>query len=66
MDRRTFVRNTGLLGLAASFPVSGSPVAARTNHGQADQPETYHLVREIPVGDTYDMIIAGGGPAGAS
>ncbi|MDR1972873.1 MAG: FAD-dependent oxidoreductase [Treponema sp.] len=28
--------------------------------------ETYTLTREIPVGDAYDLVVAGGGPAGAA
>ncbi|MDR0430589.1 MAG: FAD-dependent oxidoreductase [Tannerellaceae bacterium] len=64
MNRRTFVRKTGLLSLAAGISSIGS--TASTNNEQIPQGETFHFKREIPVGDTYDLIVAGGGPAGAS
>ena len=28
--------------------------------------ETYQLVRDIPVDDSYDVLVAGGGPAGTA
>jgi hypothetical protein len=39
-----------------------------TGEGQtlAQAPETYHLRREIPVEEGFDLVVAGGGPAGVA
>jgi hypothetical protein len=34
--------------------------------GQSAKPGTYKLAREIPVTEGYDLVVAGGGPAGAA
>jgi hypothetical protein len=50
--------------------VGASAVAAATSPGrtgaQPQSGQTYKLVREIPVEEGYDLVVAGGGPAGAA
>jgi len=55
MNRRTFVKNTGCLGLAASFPSV-----------YLKQQGDLSLQKEIPVNDNWDVIVVGGGPAGCA
>lgn len=50
--------------------VSTSAVAATIGAGKAEaqtqRGQTYKLVREVPVEEGYDLVVAGGGPAGAA
>jgi len=50
--------------------VGASAVAAAVAPGNSGAPppsgQTYKLVREIPVEEGYDLVVAGGGPAGAA
>ena len=63
--RRDFLACSGLgaLGMitcGSSVSGSGQHVTGKTNPG------TYQFTRKIPVGDVYDLVVAGGGPAGAA
>ena len=53
MNRRT------LLGALGAPALGASPAPRRGGN-------TYRLVRDIPVEDGYDLVVAGGGPAGAA
>ncbi|MEN6496398.1 MAG: FAD-dependent oxidoreductase [Thermoguttaceae bacterium] len=70
MNRRTFLAASAL-GAPAMATAAGM-TASVAGAGQADeakQPapgETYRLTREIPVESGYDLIVAGGGPAGTA
>jgi hypothetical protein len=50
---------TGALGAASAL----APAASK---GVGASSGTYKLVREIPAEDGYDLVVAGGGPAGAA
>ena len=41
-------------------------MAPATSRGADSRPATYKLVREVPVETGYDVVVAGGGMAGAS
>jgi len=45
----------------AAMSVMGGPSATAGN-----KPNTFRLTRDIPVEDGYDLVVAGGGPAGAA
>ena len=57
MDRRTFVKNTGMLGLAASLPSAA--------YGK-ERPTKRLVNQNIPINDNWDVIVVGGGPAGCA
>ena len=41
-------------------------LAAGAQRENAEKPKPFRLVRDIPVEDEYDILVAGGGPAGAA
>ena len=60
--RRNFLMSSalgaaGITGLAQSQAAEEKPSAPK---------QTYRLTREIPVEEGYDLIVAGGGPAGVA
>jgi hypothetical protein len=61
--RRSFLK-TSALGL------TGAATLTRATTAAADKPntsaKTFQLSREIPVEDGFDLVVAGGGPAGAA
>ncbi|MDR2774013.1 MAG: hypothetical protein LBC19_04595 [Tannerella sp.] len=57
MNRRTFVKNAGYIGLAAGLPTAGS---AAVSNGQ-DKKGNMLLQKKIPVDGQWDVIVAGGG-----
>jgi len=59
MNRRKFVRNTGLIGLAASLP----GVSAYT---ETYEKGNFSLKKKISVDDQWDVIVVGGGPSGCA
>ena len=61
MDRRKFVKKTGLLGVAASIQVAGvSACFVQNEKGYLS------LQKKIPVNDRWDVIVIGGGPSGCA
>ncbi len=46
---------------SAAMGVVGLPFGVSQN-----KPNTFRLIRDIPVEDGYDLVVAGGGPAGAA
>jgi hypothetical protein len=66
--RRDFIKHSAIGGIAATACLPGLRMTA-SGAASVDGMEakrTHTLRREIPVGDAYDLIVAGGGPAGAS
>jgi len=61
---KTITRRTFLLSSAVG--VSGVAGLAKALAAPADAKQTYCLTREIPVEDRFDLVVAGGGPAGAA
>lgn len=59
LSRRGFIK--GAATSAAAIAVLRGEAAA-----SASTPETFKLTREIPVEQGYDVVVAGGGPAGAA
>ena len=64
ITRRSFLKNSacgtagGLLATAAG--------SAADNRDKSASKETFKLMREIPVEKGFDLVVAGGGPAGAA
>ena len=56
-----------MLGTVGASPVAAAAVSRQmmANSASATSP-TYKLVREIPVEEGYDLVVAGGGPAGVA
>ncbi len=50
---------------AAAMSVVGGPSVVAQNKPEQNKPNTFRLTRDIPVEDGYDLVVAGGGPAGA-
>jgi hypothetical protein len=53
------------LGAVGASVVAAAASPGKTS-GQPQSGQTYKLVREIPVEEGYDLVVAGGGPAGAA
>jgi hypothetical protein len=63
--RRDFIKKTTIGAIAATAGWNGIAERAYANNKLlAAQGETYHFSREIPVDREYDILVAGGGPAG--
>lgn len=58
ISRRALMKSCAIATSLAAAP----PLAL----GAESRPMTYKLVREIPVEEGYDLVVAGGGPAGAA
>ncbi|MDR1141287.1 MAG: FAD-dependent oxidoreductase [Planctomycetaceae bacterium] len=75
INRRSFVRNAGIMGLLSSFlgirnaqaaekePEKETLMSGETSN--VENVELYEFTKKIPVGDSYDLVVIGGGPAGA-
>ncbi|MDR0541475.1 MAG: FAD-dependent oxidoreductase, partial [Dysgonamonadaceae bacterium] len=59
MDRRSFMKNAGMAGLAASLPLT---VMGAGNK----QPGVRLSKKNIPFDDRWDVIVIGGGPSGCA
>ena len=59
LTRRSFLTSSAM-------GVSGVAGLAQALATPADAPEAYQLTRKIPVEDGFDLVVAGGGPAGAA
>jgi hypothetical protein len=61
MNRRSFVKNAGLLSLTAGFPAAVNALA------EDPQTKGFTLKKSnLPVSDGWDVIVAGGGPSGCA
>ena len=67
LTRRKFITNStaGTIGAAVGLSMA-SGFDAKANSGLKESNKTFLFSRNIPFGDTYDIIVAGGGPAGSS
>jgi len=65
--RRDFLARSGMgtLGMMAGVGTAFAGVAQPVNEVVEDT-GVYQFTRKIPVGDTYDLVVAGGGPAGTA
>jgi len=55
------------MGIGLGALAGGAALAAETaDAGKKKQTNTYTLQREVPVEDGYDLVVAGGGPAGTA
>ena len=70
INRRSFLKSSalgasGVVG-AAALAASADAAAAETPAARPAGQETYRLARDIPVEAGYDLVVAGGGPAGTA
>ena len=66
LNRRAFLKSSALgVPAAAAMASLAGPAPAAPPKPPAHA-ETYRLTREIPVEAGYDLVVAGGGPAGAA
>jgi hypothetical protein len=64
ISRRSFLKSSAL---GAAGVMSGDDVlAAAADKSKSSSKKTFKLTREIPAEDGYDLVVAGGGPAGAA
>ena len=60
--RRQFIASSAGIGLMAGIPVIAATYPAEEKN--VSDKGTYLFSRKIPIGDTFDIVVAGGGPAG--
>jgi len=65
LRRREFLAG-GSLGLALAALTTCTGSAGQTSDPKGEKMSTYTLQREIPVDAPYELVVAGGGPAGAA
>ncbi len=63
LSRRQFLTTSAAV---ASVPLLAGAAAAQPGDTAQASPGTFRLVREIPVESGYDLLVAGGGPAGVA
>ena len=72
IGRRTFLKSSALAAPGMLVATDALPAAAagaaqsKRPAGAGDTYRTYRLTRDIPVEAGYDLVVAGGGPGGAS
>lgn len=67
LSRRMFLRSSALAAPCALGATAALAAAANTAENQpAPTAKTYQLTRQIPVETGYDLVVAGGGPAGTA
>jgi hypothetical protein len=59
ISRRSMMGTLGTMALSSSF-------APYSQSAPTETAKTYKLTRDIPVEEGYDLVVAGGGPAGAA
>ena len=64
-DRRTFLKTCALSTPALAGTVSAATPSSAPGSANPSG-KTFQLTREIPVEEGYDLVVAGGGPAGAA
>lgn len=69
LSRRNFLKSSAL-GAPAIVGTAGAWSAAMLTAAEEAKPcqtgETYSLARQVPVEEGYDLVVAGGGPAGTA
>ena len=68
--RRLFLQSSafgvpGAMGMAAALSAVGAGETARGAQQPSTKP-TYQFTRELPVEEGFDLVVAGGGPAGTA
>ncbi|MEA1952611.1 MAG: FAD-dependent oxidoreductase [Planctomycetota bacterium] len=63
MKRRAFLKSSAFAGLSTGLSGVAAAAASETNSSDPSK-KTFRLVRDIPVEEGYDVVVAGGGPAG--
>ena len=66
INRRAFLKSSALAAPAVAATVQSLSAARSPAAPPAGSGETFRLTREIPVEEGYDLVVAGGGPAGTA
>jgi len=64
--RRSFIARSGVGMLGMMTGASALTGATLPDNSDESSAGTYRFAQNIPVGDSYDLVVAGGGPAGAA
>jgi len=62
LSRRNFIQRTTIGAAGATMGMTAPQLMGQ----EVKEEDTYHFSRKIPVDDSYDVIVAGGGPSGAA
>jgi len=66
-NRRTFLTRSGMGALGMIVGIPSSTMSDFSENGLEPSAEkNYQFSRSIPVGDVYDLVVTGGGPAGTA
>ena len=68
--RRSFLQSSalgvpGVMAVAGAFPPAETQAAAPGSR-EPDVRPTYELTRNVPIEEGFDLVVAGGGPAGTA
>ncbi|OQB85232.1 MAG: hypothetical protein BWX88_02072 [Planctomycetes bacterium ADurb.Bin126] len=68
LSRRRFLQSSalGISGTVAAAAATSRQASAQDAPAEVTQKETYNLVRRVPIESGYEVVVCGGGPAGAA
>ena len=64
-SRRSFLKNAAITGSGAMI-TSSMMAQSKVNYSKKESTKTFELRKSIPIVEGYDLVVAGGGPAGVA